>query len=666
MARKRKEVTENTIKSDWSVDADIQGQLLSHLSGEFETAARNNDQVNKDFETYYNMIHAIRESKQNEWESDIYMPEFLSRLLTQIGNFVAQYFGSTDFVENDIDSEDPKDILEAKASKALLNTILNDKESYYYQKIVRLIMFVFNCGYGIIKGGYEQRVEPVVSHYSQESSFEQDPLTGEYLAEDGMPFSDPTTQRPKTVTTQRPVYKNDVLVDRPVFDVYPNQNVYMSPEYVYSLNDKEYIIFETEKSLDKLKAEKDEFEYFNLELLEKEEPEGTRGEKTYNKDGEYEEQSRPVLKNFIILERWGKYPCVTDENGKYIPGIDKDGNIIENAKNEECIIYIAKNREGDIPRHIIGFRRSPHSRRPMVRFLCYVDMIKDNGFGDGEVNSELQKAVNDNYNLMNYRTRLSITPAFKAKKFSGIPEKIRISPENVTFMENLNDLQEIDIKGDINGGILHHNLLTSRMDYSMATAPQTMGMSPERAETATVGSIINQRANVRIGMKSMNLEFIGFTEFYDMLLTLCNDFMLPETLEEILGEKAFHYNPRRKDKFKPVSQALETEESKQFNIRSLQSVLGMVAPIQNPKTPMMVNMLVGEIMEAMGKKFKIYKKFMLDDNPANVALYQALTGAKGTGSPPASNPIAPTQNQSGLPQSNTETQMRNAAPNQPM
>lgn len=644
---------EKTPKSDWKVSKEVQQALLSHISEELTVAIRNNEDINEDFKTYYNMIHSIRETKPNEWESDIALPEFISRLLTQVGNFVAQYFGSADYVETALDSDDPKDVAEAKASKKLLNVLLNDKQSYYYHKVVRLLMYVFTCGYGIIKGAYQQRIVKEFSHYNQQSEYITDPFTGDILTEEGTPYLDPTIQRPAFQSIQTSIYTDKIVTDTPIFDVYPVQNVYISPEYTYSLNDKEYIVFETEKTLDDLKVEADEMGYFNLNLLEKKEPEGQRGEKTYNKDGKLEEQHRPIQKVFIVYERWGKYPVI-EKDGEYFPGIDEDGSFNEDAENMECIIHYVKDREKDEPTHIIGFRKSKHTRRPMARFLCYVDMVKDCGFGDGEINRELQRAVNDNYNLMNYRTKLAITPAFKGKKFA-VDENIRVSPEKVTLLENLTDLEEIKIQDNIQGGIIHQNLLSSRMDYCMATSPQTMGMSPERAETATMASIINSRANIRIGMKSMNLEFIGFTEFYDMLLTLCNDFMLPETLEELVGkEQATNYNPKRKDKFKPVSQALETEESKMFKVKSWQGVLGMVQAIPNPRTPMVLNYIIGQILELFGGSFKTFKKFMFEEDPQSVLLYQLATGAKGGGSPPAMNPMAPPQNQQSIPQSQTE------------
>jgi hypothetical protein len=648
--------------TDWTADEAIQKSLLGHLTAELDVAKKNNEKVNEDFKTYYNMIHSVRNSKPNEWESDISLPAFVSRLLTQIGNFCAQYFASTDYVECDIDSDDPKDVAEAKAAKKLLNTLLKDPDAYYYHKIVRLINFVFTCGYGVLKGGYSQRVEQVISHMNQKSEIAVDPYSGEYLAEDGMPFRDPTVQRAKFNTREEPVYKDNVIIDKPVFDVYPNQNVYMSPEYCYSLNDKEYVIFETEKTLSQLKTEAMEMGYFNLEALEKETPEGKRGEKTYNKDDDHAEQPQPPEKTFVEYERWGVYP-VKQEGERYIPAIDAQGKFEDGAELVECIIHYVQQREKDSPRHIIGFRKSKHSRRPMVKFLCYVDMVNDNGFGDGKVNREIQIASDDNYNLMNYRTKLAITPAFKGKKFAGVPEKVKMSPEHVTMVENLGDLEQWIINDNIQGGIFHHNLLASMMDYSMATSPQTMGASSERAETATVGSIINQRANIRIGMKSMNLEFIGFSDFYRMLLTLCNDFMLPESLDELIGKEiALAYNPKRKDKFKPVSQALDSDESKGAKLKTWQGILGIVAPLQNPKTPSAVNYIIGQMLETMGGSFKQFKQFMFEEDPEAVLLYQLATGSKGTGSPPAGpNPMAPPSNQTGLPQRPAEQMTRSAA-----
>ncbi len=66
------------------------------------------------------MLHCIRDKKPNDWESDISLPEFTSRVLTQVGNFVGKYFQSRDYVETDDDTADPKILAEAKAAKGRL------------------------------------------------------------------------------------------------------------------------------------------------------------------------------------------------------------------------------------------------------------------------------------------------------------------------------------------------------------------------------------------------------------------------------------------------------------------------------------------------------------------------------------------------------------------
>ena len=137
-----------------------------------------------------------------------------------------------------------------------------------------------------------------------------------------------------------------------------------------------------------------------------------------------------------------------------------------------------------------------------------------------------------------------------------------------------------------------------------------------------------------------------------MILTLCNDFMLQETLEKLIGkELAMAYNPKRKDKFRPVSQALMSEESKQFLIKAWQGLYGMSAQVPNPKTPMVLNYIMGQMLDLMGGKFKAFKKYMFEEDPQTMLLYTLATGASGGGTPQAPpNPTAPPSNQNGQPQ----------------
>ena len=654
-------------KTDAPFNEDVQQQLLKVLEDELTVAKRNTDISTKDFDEYYNMVHCLRVGKENDWESDIYLPEFVSRLLTDIGNFVAQYFSSDDYVETSKYSDDPADVAEAKASKRLLNYILNKNDSYYYHKLVRLLMFVRPTGCGYIKGGYKQKTETRYIGMRMKSEYMKDEM-GNVLDEAGEIYTDSFTQQPSFTEVEESIYEDVVVYDGPTFDVYPNQYVHVSPEYTYSLRDKRYVIFETERTLDELKDSADLCGYFNLHLLEKLQSDTkVHAEKTYNKD-QKELPPDPVSPPFVIYERWGLFPAIVERNeyGKIIagkPGINKTGEIEDKAENVECIVsFIEMPASGESSKvyEMIRFQPSPHTKRPMVRFSCYIDALTDEGFGDGEITRELQIATNDMYNLSNYRTKLATTPAFKGKRFSGIPSKITITPEEVIELENMDDLQEVNIKDDIQGTVMHLATLSSRMDYVMATSPMTMGMAPDNRETATVGSIMDQRASIRIGMKSMTLEKVGFTEFYDMLLALCGDFMLPQTLQKIMGDDAKYYNPDREDQFKPVSQAIETEESKKFKIKMWDQLLGRVVAFPNPKTPLVINYIMGQVLDLMGGDFKHFKQFMFEEDVKTNFLYILATGGsmQQGSTPNIPGGPNPQTNQTGLPMRGQETGAR--------
>lgn len=665
---KKTKKAERKPKSDSNISEQIQNLLVKNLEDEYTTAKRNLDDIFDDGDKYYEMIHCEREQSFDDDDPNIYLPEYLSRLLAEQGTFCSQYFSSRDFVDNYQESDNPRDVAEAKASKKLLNTILNDPEAHYYHKISRLKTIISPKGYGIIKGGYKQVVEKQFKGYEEQTEQVTDE-DGNYLDIYGDIIIDTTIQEPMIETTQIPIYKDVIIEDRPVFDVYPNRDVFFSPEYTYSLQEKRYVIFRNRQSLDDLEADKEQMDYFNLKILE-EKAKNYTSEADKRKGKEDEEPLFQISPIFEIKERWGKYPVIverdeiSDEIIDYKPGIGSDGKPKKGSENLECIITGASFGSGlDAVNEIIRFQITPFSHRPMVRFLCYVDEERDTGFGDGEGAIELQTAANDNFNLSMLRTMLATRPSFKAKKWSGIPSDIRVFSEKTIELENMEDLQELKIADNIQGAISQDVRLGDAMDRLTAYSPLTMGSAPDNRETATVGAIMDQRANIRQGLKNLNLEFIGFTEFYNMLLSLCNDFMLEKTLYDLLGKLAPFYNPERKDSFKPVTQALESEQSKNMKIKMWQSLLQIAGSIPNPKTAMVLNFIFGQILELTGGDFKVFKRFMFEEDPQAIMAWNQIMGL-GSGRqmapPPGPGQMAPPQNQRGMPQQPQEQMARQA------
>jgi len=651
-------------ESDAGFSGEIQERLVLNLEDEYTTAKRNMSDTFSEADEYYDMIHCVREDLQFDDEPNIYLPEYLSRLLAEQGNFCAQYFGSRDYVDIYQESDDPKDVAEAKASKDLLNTILNMPENHYFHKLQRLKMAVTPKGYGIVKGGYKQVIEKKFKGYDEKEQYTTND-DGDLLADDGELLYDTSWQVPGKETLREPIYEDVVVEDRPTFDVYPNKDVFFSPEYTYSLQDKKYVIFHSEKTLADMEADKEQMGYFNLNILKE------RYEKYSNQHASNDDKENPkftVSPTFQLKERWGELPFMvkrdeeTDEIIDYKPGIDDEGEVKEGAEILEGIETGASFGQGeDTINHLIRYQLSPHSKRPLVRFLCYVDEEKDSGFGDGEGAVELQQAANDNFNLGLYRTMLATKPFFIGKKYRGLPSKVRVFSEEVLEVEARDDIEELEISDDINGSIAQDQRLQNAMDRLTAYSSTTLGDQPDRRETATASSIVDQRASIRQGLKNLNMEFIGFTEFYNMLLTLCNDFMLPETLEKLIGEKAYAYNPEREDRFKPVTQAIETEYSKNTKGQMWQNVLQVVGGLQNPKTPQVVNYIIGQMLELIGGDFKVFKKYMFEEDPQAIMQWNMIMGmGQSGGVPPPAPQEQPMQNQMGMQQGAPEQQARTA------
>ena len=315
-------------KTDAGFAEDIQNRILKELDEEYIASSNNMKNLLAKSDEYYQMIHCIRggKGKQFEDEPDIFLPEYTERLLTQIGNFVSQFFSSRDYVDVYLESKDPLDIAESKASKKHLNTILNMTETYYFQKVVRMLMTANPKGYAIIKGGYTQKIENQFKCYQEKQQYKVDE-EGNLLDEIGDVVTDTMFQSPAVETIQEEIWEDVVVEDYPTFDVYPNRDVRFSPEYCYSLKDKKYVIFsDDKKTLSELEDEADKFGYFNLEILKEK---SKQEQKVQDQDGkEIIQYTYPAYK---IRERWGKQWVKVkerDENDKPTkiePGIDFDG-----------------------------------------------------------------------------------------------------------------------------------------------------------------------------------------------------------------------------------------------------------------------------------------------------------------------------------------------------
>ncbi len=628
------------------------------VDDEYGTTKSNQSANWTDFESVLDMFEMKRNEKNYEWLSDVFLPELPSMILTDASNWANQYFQSRDFVDVYLEGDEPENKANSRAVKKLINKTLNNRELCYFQKYMRMRLINAMAGYVYLKCWWEFDEESVVDGYEEKPSS---------VDTFGVAMLDETLQTP--AMEQVPVYVKKVLKDRFNFDVIDPRNVFTDNKYVYSIQEKDWIIIRSEMSYDEIAGSAKSNGYVNVKnLLDLKLADETDASKeTYNKGEEQQKVTTATsIKYFDVLERFGKFWCVVkkrNDNGVPVQveiGLDESGKPLPKAELLETIITVAVCGN---TKQLIRFQATPFLDkdnkpfRPLIRGLCYIHPTKDTGLSSGKYLKESQIAINDTFNMSQDRVKLATLPTLKGRRYSiEDNSSVYIEPEHVIMLDDPeHDLTELKFSDDIGGALNQIGMLQSGMQKLEAIFPTTMGELPGKASTtATAISGSEQRGNARSNYKSLTFEYTCLVELYNMLITMTNRFMKPETALKIMGEDAYSFDPRPDYSFVPVSSNIEMEHNKYQKIKMIDQLIGRLVNVPNPKIPMLINKLVSMAFEYLGQEYQDFAKVLLDENTPPPM-------EEGQGGKPAqmSNiPDQPMSNQNGMAQSGGEEMAR--------
>jgi hypothetical protein len=637
----------------------VETQVISLvINKEYTHAKTNKQQENIDFETFISMLNASeRRDKNYEWQSDINIPEFIIITLTQSANDVSQYFKTREFVEVYIEDESEETLKAADAQKECINRTLNQKHLYYYLKFVRAKMLNNLQGKVYLRCWWEQETKEEQVGIKKRL----EPLD---IDRYGRPMTDWSAQIPATRTVEEPIMAERIIVDRFNFDVYDPRNVFTDNVYTYSIQDKQWVIFRDEPTVEELLADKEREGYFNLGLLEPEtlpETEATEtAQETYNKDDEWSITNLPKNTRLTRLRRYGKFWCIVKERDeteypiKIEPGIDENGEVKKDAVLLETIMTIISYGNNNL---IIGFHATPYldandnPYRPIIRGLCYIHPTNDAGFGDAIISKDLQIAINDTANCSFDRSMLATIPYFMGRNYDieDLTE-LNIRPGGFDKFNNpREDILPLKIEDNTQGMNAQTQFYMSEMQKALATAPPGMGMLPGMASTtATAIAETSTKSDVRSNYKAFSFEYTVLNELYWMISQMTFRFAREQTGFKLMGKKVYDFNPTLDYTYKPLSQSIENEYSKANKLKTLTTMLGYVAQIQHPNAVQLVNKILADIYRLLGDEYSQYAQALLaPEIPIQQGPNQQVPGQTGT----------PTSNQSGVPQSSMEQQL---------
>jgi hypothetical protein len=634
MAKKKQSAKEPKHQFNDKVEAKLIG--IFH-DGEVQVSKQNKIQEMDDFYAVMDLFDAVRAEKDYDWMSDIFIPEFPSEMLTQTSIDVAQYFQTRDFVEVYVADETQEALDAAEATKELINRTLNRRELYHYLKYVRSKNLNHIKGSVVLKTWWEQEIKS-----NQSPAMDTD---GEYITDD--------------TGNMVMVGEEKVLKDQFNYDIVHPANVFMSTEYAYSLQQKEWVTLRYEKTLHQLKKEAPQFGYFNLDLVEAKmtAPQETDTSRETQDQGNPKQTSKNLVADpFDLYERYGKFWMM---DGK--PGIDEYGEVLDGAELVECVIGWLQSGSTKV---LIQFHECPYKDvkenhyRPLIRGLCYVHPTDDNGVGDGKYSRELQVAINDAFNLGMDRTKLATIPTIQVR--AGVQEdtdSIYFAPGHPMEVNTPGeDIKEFKIADDIAGAINTVGMLVNFEQQVSSIYPTTMGNMPGKASTtATAIAGAEQQTNKRMNYKSMTFEYTALCELYWQIQQMTWQFARPETGKDLMGGKVGNFSPNYDFWYKPLSQSVETDQSRAVKVERWMRVLQVMASTQHPDTVKAINYILMRIAELMGDEYVNFAVALL--NP-NIPIQQGQTPA--TGGQNALQPGMPT-NQYGVPAGNTQAQARQTA-----
>jgi hypothetical protein len=613
------------------------------VDGEYVSGKSNNATLDSDFESFIDLFDSERPEKNYDWMSDVSLPEFPAHMFTQSSIDVSQYFKTRDFIEAYLEDDSDEAKAHAEAAKECLNRTLNQRHIHHYQKYVRGKTINHLVGHVYIECWWEQKFEErVLGHRERIVGIEED-IEGNPVAE-----------------VEMEEIRGDVaVVDRFNYDILDGRNVFTNNTYTYTLQDKEYVIIRSEKTLPQLEQEKDRYGYDLSDIKDAEPADETEtSRETTNKYDNFTKTHLEGNKPFDILRRYGKHWCKVskNENGerKVSPGIDSEGKPVEGSELLEVVITYAK---ADSLKFLIGFHLNPYLDannepfRPIIKGLCYIHPTDDRGTGDGKLNRELQTAIDDTFNMTADRTKLATIPVFKSKKYTTEDnDDIYMEPGHNIGLENPSeDLQELIISDDIGGGMTQIAMLTNTMDKVMSIYPTTMGQGPTHASTtASAVAGAESRTDMRSNYKALTYENTAMAELYWMILQMTDRFAQPATGEKLMGDKLQDFDASKDYYYKPVSASIESDQSKAAKSQTLTSLIGYVSNLQHPNAVKLVNLMVARVFDLMGDEYANYGNHLLDED-VPIGQGQPVQGQ---------GPAMPVSNQTGLPQTMLEQSVR--------
>jgi len=224
-------------------------------------------------------------------------------------------------------------------------------------------------------------------------------------------------------------------------------------------------------------------------------------------------------------------------------------------------------------------------------------------------------------------------------------------------LNDTNDIEEFAIQDNIQGALIQLGILTEKMQQATSIYPPTMGQAPrETKKTATAIATGEKSTDRRTNYKSTTFEYTFLNELYWIILQMTDQHATPDQGIELMGDKVYNFNPGMDFFYKPLSQSIDSENTKWQKAKQWITILGYVAQMQHPDAPLIFNYAMSKVVVLMGDEFENFADKLLNPDKPMVPPDQG-----GGGSPEDPGYIEGTSNEQGIQMGAGESMAREGA-----
>ena len=559
-----------------------QTQLANQVMDEWDKGKSFVNNLDSLYDDLYDMIRGERPQKNYDWESNIVINKVFQVVWTAIPYLTAKIFGANPIIG--VNSFDKKGAWQREKILEFwynLQVPPDKNHTPFFLIVTMLLLRALLNGVGIVKKSWHQKVKRVSKPIPVKIPKGVNE-SGEVEYEDKV----------KNFNTSVP------LEDWPINKVCNNKDVVVDwmLQPGQSIRQGRFVIERSIQDLDTLY--RGEIDYINLDYLNKDtDPSNLSQTQDHanntGKDGLDAPPASDIYADVEIYERQGDILVYKKKvDGLWKPCLDKSDIGEEEVVKKQMIVTIALTGGAPI---LIRCEENPAEQISYIDLHVYFDEERWQSMGMVEPFKDIQTALNDNANAMFDEINKNLHPPVVVNKFALWDWDTMQYAPNQRWLVGGNPSEAFLPMGATRitpDAWNRHSLFDAEIQLTSAVTPPMQGTGKEK--TATLATLNAQYSMGKLDFLIKMIEQTFLIPSAQMDVSFAKKFAHPLTLQTIIGAPFMFGEWEEIYNYQPCATTVKLEAQKEVEVAQDMQMIQMFASINNPNTPKIINVSVGE------------------------------------------------------------------------